>query len=280
MAVSNTTTLTSLLPEIVAEAVFQANERSLMRSLVRNFSIPAGSGISVKVPVYPTIAAAALTEATAPAAAPSTVNTGSVAITAAEVGMSATVSDMAMIGSSSDVIADIGGQFGRGIAQKIDEDLCGLFDGFSVTLGGATTALTGALVFEAIAKLRAANVPASDMAIVIHPEVAYDLKKGITNTFANPHAGISTQVMQDSYVGNLGGVNVYESSAMGIASRVSKGAVFHKNALGLAMMKDIGIETQRESVLRADTITATAVYGVGELIDTYGVELHNQTSLT
>ena len=44
MAITNSTTLANVLPEIVAEAVFQANERSLMRALVRNFNIPAGSG--------------------------------------------------------------------------------------------------------------------------------------------------------------------------------------------------------------------------------------------
>lgn len=278
MAVSNTTTLASLLPEIVAEAVFQANERSLMRSLVRNFNIPAGSGNSIKVPVYPVQAAAALTEGVAPTAL--AVDTGSKAITVGEVGMTATISDIAMIGSSSNVIADIGGQFGRGIAQKIDEDICALFNGFATELGGATTALTPALIFEAVALLRKNNVPTSDMAVVIHPEIAYDLKSGLTNTFAQPNDGMNSQVMRDTYIGNISGVNIYESSAMGIATRVSKGAVFHKDALGLAMMKDITVETQRESTLRADTLTATAVYGVGELIDSYGVELHNQTSLT
>jgi N4-gp56 family major capsid protein len=278
MAITNSTTLANVLPEIVAEAVFQANERSLMRALVRNFNIPAGSGNSIKVPVYPVQAAGALTEGVAPTAL--AVDTGSKAITVGEVGMTATISDIAMIGSSSNVIADIGGQFGRGIAQKIDEDLCALFDGFSTSIGGATTALTPALIFEAIATLRAANVPASDMAVVIHPEIAYDLKSGLTNTFAQPNSGMNSEVMRDTYVGNMGGVNIYESSAMGISTRVSKGAIFHKDALGLAMMQDIKIETQRESTLRADTLTATAVYGVGELQDAYGVELHNQTSLT
>ena len=58
-----------------------------------------------------------------------------------------------------------------------------------------------------------------------------------------------------------------------------KGAVFHKDALGLAMMQDIKIETQRDASLRADEIVATAVYGVGELHDSYGVELHFDSSI-
>ena len=47
MANSTSTELANLLPEIVAEAIFQANERSLMRALVRNFNIPAGSGKTI-----------------------------------------------------------------------------------------------------------------------------------------------------------------------------------------------------------------------------------------
>jgi len=283
MAVSTSTTLASLLPEIVAEAIFQANEQSLMRSLVRNFNIPAGSGNTIKVPVYPTFTAVAGAEATAFPAAPTTVNTGSVQLTAGEVGMSATVSDIAMIGASSNVIADIGGQFGRGIAQKIDEDLCALFDGFTTNVvGDGSAAISAADIFKAIAKLRTLKVPASNMFCVIHPEIAYDLKDNLTNTFANPNDGLSTEVMRNSFVGTLGGVPVYESAAIANTGTAGdyKGAVFHRDALGLAMMKDITIETQRESTLRADTITASAVYGVGELIDSYGVELHNLSSLT
>ena len=58
-----------------------------------------------------------------------------------------------------------------------------------------------------------------------------------------------------------------------------KGAVFHPEALGLAMMQDLKIETQRDASLRADEIVATSVYGVGELNDTYGVELHSDSSI-
>ena len=39
------------------------------------------------------------------------------------------------------------------------------------------------------------------------------------------------------------------------------------------MMQDLKIESQRDASLRADEIVATAVYGVGELHDTYGVKL-------
>ena len=50
MAGTNVTTLNDLLPQIVAEAMFVASERSIMRNLVRTFEIPVGSGNSIVVP--------------------------------------------------------------------------------------------------------------------------------------------------------------------------------------------------------------------------------------
>ena len=50
----------------------------------------------------------------------------------------------------------------------------------------------------------------------------------------------------------------------------------HPDALGLAMMQDLKIETQRDASLRADEIVATAVYGVGELNDTNGCEVDSE----
>ena len=58
-----------------------------------------------------------------------------------------------------------------------------------------------------------------------------------------------------------------------------KGAVFHPEALGLAMMQDLKIETQRDASLRADEIVATAVYGVAELNDTNGCEIESDSSI-
>ena len=62
MAGSTTTTLNDLLPEIIQEAMFVASERSIMRGLVKNYTLPAGSGVHVNVPIYPIQTAAAVTE--------------------------------------------------------------------------------------------------------------------------------------------------------------------------------------------------------------------------
>lgn len=276
MALTNTTTLNDLLPSIVAEALFVASEKSIMRGLVRNYTLNAGQGKTVTVPIYPKVTAAALTEATAPST--TTVSTDGATLTVSEVGLLATISDLSMMASASNVVSDIGRLFGEAIARKMDTDLMALFDSFSTTVGGVSTTATAALLFQAIAKLRSAGYDTSnDCAIVLHPAVAYDVASTLTSTFAAPASMIGNDALRNGFMGTLGGVPVYQSSLVNQSTLASNASgdygcgVFHKDALGLAMMQDIKIETQRQAGIRGYDIVGSAIYGVGELYDLAGI---------
>ena len=230
---STSSTLSELYTEIVAEALFVASERSVMRPLVKNYAI-SGGGKAVEVPIY----------------------------------------------------ADIGRLFGEAIAKKIDVDLTALFDGFSTEVNDGTAVLSAANIFNAVAQLRKNGVPTADISGVFHPLNAYDLKSNLTNTFGGRDTDLSNEALRNGFVGKVAGVNIFETSNLADSSGNNpgttgdyKGAVFHKDALGLAMMQDLKIETQRDASLRADEIVATSVYGVGELHDTYGVEMNVDSSI-
>ncbi len=268
MAASTTTTLNDLLPSIVAEALFVANERSIMRGLVRNYSLGQGQGKTVTVPVYPKSTAAALTEGTP--LTNTAISTSGATLTIGEVGLMTSVSDMAMVASASNVVSDIGRLFGEAIARKIDTDLTALFGTFSAGVGDRTTAVTAAKIFEAVAKLRAQGYDTTnDCAIVLHPLIAYDLKSTITSTFAAPASMVGNSALENGYIGMLAGVPVYETSNMAIDTNAGdyNGALIHRDALGLAIQSDIKIETQRQAALRGWDIVGSAVYGVGVLND-------------
>ena len=266
MAASTTTTLNDLLPSIVAEALFVANERSIMRGLVRNYSLGQGQGKTVTVPIYPKSTAAGLTEGTA--LTNTAISTDGVTLTIGEVGLMTSISDMAMVSSASNVVSDIGRLFGEAIARKIDLDLTALFTSLSAGVGDNTGAITAAKIFEAVAKLRAQGYDTTaDCAIVLHPMIAYDLKSTITSTFAAPASMIGNSALENGYIGMLAGVPVYETSNIANTGTVGdyNGAVFHRDALGLALQADINIETQRQAALRGWDIVGSARYGVGIL---------------
>ena len=269
---STSSTLSELYTEIVAEALFVASERSVMRPLVKNYAI-TGGGKSVEVPIYAVVSAAAVNEATD--LSNTAINPSSVTITASEIGIMTTLTDLGRNASPRNVSADIGKLFGEAIAKKIDTDLTALFDGFSTSVGSAGAEVTVAKLFEAAATLRQAAVPAP-YAGVLNPKVAYNVKKNLTNTFVNPNPNdLTNEALRTGYVGNIAGVQMFETSNVDGTTDTDncKGGIFHKDALGLAMMQDLKIETQRDASLRADEIVATAVYGAGELHDSYGVEI-------
>lgn len=277
---STTSTLDDLLPSIIQEAMFVAQEQSIMRGLVRNYSLAPGQGKTVNVPIYPKKTATAVSEGVEVES--EAVSTSTATMTVATNAIRTLVSDLARASSASNVVADIGRLFGEAIAAKIDTDLLGLFSGFSTGVGAADATLTAATVAQAVARLRASGVPSNDLAIVLNPYVAYDLKSNLTNAFANPNGGMAqNDAMKQGFLGMLFGVPVYETANLANNGTAGDyvGAVFHRDALGLAMIGDINIETQRRASFLGDDIVASCHYAVGELYDAYGVKITADATL-
>lgn len=271
MAATTSTTLDDLFANIIAQARFTAEEESLMMGLVTQYNIGNEAGKTVQVPKYPAITAADLTEGTDMSS--TTVSTSSVSVTVGEVGAQVVLTDLAAMGAGNPAV-ELGTVLGNAIATKIDTDLIALFTGFSSGLGGAGTEITVADLFKAQATLRN-NKVTGNLAAVVHPFQAYQLKAGLTNTFANPNGGdAQNTAMVNGYVGTIAGIDVYESANVSVDGNDDAiGCVFAPEAIAIAMKRDFDIETQRDASLRAFELNATAVYGVAELDDSYGVKL-------
>ena len=279
MAGSTTDTLNDLLPTIVQEALFVANERSIMRGLVKNYTLGMAQGKTIQVPIYPVQTAAAVTEGNE--VNNTAVSTDVATFTVGQVGLRTLVTDMALNASASNVVADLGQLFGNAIAKKIDQDLMANFTGFTTNvIGSSSTTITAALVMQGLTKLKNAGVPTDGLACVLHPSVAYDLKSALTNQGAVAFTGgaygaVANQAMMDGYVGNLFGMQVFESANCplnaGAAAGDYVGAIFHRDALGFGLMRDIQIETQRRASYIGTDLVASAIYGTGVVYEGYGV---------
>ena len=139
--------------------------------------------------------------------------------------------------------------------------------------------ITVADLFKAQATLRAAKVT-GNIAAVLHPFQAYQLKANLTNTFANPNGGdAQNAAMINGYVGSIAGIDVYESANVAVSGGDAIGAVFAPEALAMALKRDFGIESQRDASLRAFELNATAAYGVAELDDSFGVKLTFESTI-
>lgn len=276
MAGSTTTSLNDLLPQIVAEAMFVAGERSIMRGLVKNYNLASGQGKTVTVPIYPRQAATTLTEGNE--IANTAVSTEGSTLTVETAAIRTLVTDLAVASSASNVVADLGRLFGEAIARKMDTDLTGLFTGFQNGLGNYATQITPANIFQVVAQLKSDAVPTDGMVAVLHPAIAFDLKAALTTQGNTPFtmdggSMIANEAMQMGFVGMLSGIPVFETSnmeAVGGNAGDYAGAVFHREALGLAMIGDIGIETERRASFLGTDVVGFAHYGVGSIYDEYG----------
>jgi N4-gp56 family major capsid protein len=263
-----------LFANIVQEAIFTAQERSILVPLCSVYDISASAGKTIQVPVYPTVSAALLTEGTDIAQEVS-VNPTAKTITAAQYGVMALLSDVMKSSAGRNVAADIGRMLGEAIAKKQDETIAALFSGFSQTAGSAGTELTPDIILQAVTKLRLANAP-GPIRGVFSPAAMYNLKKVLANagytTNSNAISDLGNEVLRNGYAGTVMGVDLFESAVIGNdASDDSVGALFVPQALGVAVKQGITLEVQRDASRRADEIVATATWGVGELVDAYGV---------
>ena len=275
---STTTSLNDLLPEIIQEAMFVASERSIMRGLVKNYTLSPGQGKNVNVPIYPRQTAAVISEGSEVDS--TEVATNNAVLTVQTVAIRTLLTDLARTSAASNVVADLGRLFGEAVARKMDQDLTALFAGFAAGYGNYTQVITAEDIFKAVATLKADAVPTEGMVCVLHPEIAFSLKKELTTAGAVPftsgaYSEVSNEAMRMGYVGQLAGIPIYETSNIAAVTNPGDfpGAVFQRDALGLGMIGDIRIETQRRASFLGDDIVCSAYYGVGELQDGYGRHL-------
>lgn len=276
---NNTTINSELFTNLLAEAQFAAYENSIARQIVTPFDYPANAGKILQIPVYSAVTAADLDEGTAPSAADT--NTTSATITLGEIGTYFRVTDMLRDSAERNVIADLGAQAGRAIAEKMDSGVFSLFNSFTNSVGTEDGAITVDNIFEAVAKLRE-NKVVGPLAAVLSPRQALQLKKelatvGGANLTSNE---VGNSVLRQYYIGSLAGCQIFESSLVKRDLDTDTdlelnavGAVFAPSAMAHAMRGGISMETQRQAAARATDIMMSAVVGQTIMQNVHGVKI-------
>lgn len=281
---NNTTINSELFTNLLAEAQFAAYEQSIARQLVTTFDYPAGAGKVLQVPVYSAVTAGSLTEGTAPSAADT--NTTSVSVTLGEIGTYFQVTDFLRDSAERDVIADLGQNAGRAIAEKMDEDVFALFNSFSGSVGTEDSAISVDTVFAAVAALRQ-NKITGPLFGVVGPRQALQLKKELYNAGGTVATSsmLGSEVLQRGFIGTIGGVQLFESSLVKDDLDTDEdselnmvGAIFAPTALAHVMRGGIRMETQRQAAQRAEDIIMYAVKGEAILQNAHGIKIVGSAS--
>ena len=279
MANTTSTTLSNLYTNILQAAMFTAQERAALRPMITEYNVIGSNGKTVQIPVYGRVTTDSVTsgentDASAQAITPSVVN-----ITTDEIAVMTTLTDTARQSSADDVASSIGRLFGETLARKVDETIASKFANFSNVVSAHGDEVTVDDIFNAVKILRQNHVYGPYVG-VFSPAAAYQLKKQLANTTQGNIGDLSNagnQALSQGVIGTIAGVTLYESALVGApagdSSSAATNAIMTADALGIAIKKDITIETQRDASLRAEEIVASMTYGVGEIHDDRGVAI-------
>jgi hypothetical protein len=175
--------------------------------------------------------------------------------------------------SYGNVIAQLGDQSGRAIAESMDTQAFAEF----ANLGGSATAIAVANfgkddIMDRVAELRT-NKLVGPFVAVLHPKVAAKLKKSLTAVDSYTASSMTADsILQQYFITQFAGCTVVESPLVPYngTTGVATCAVFAPSALGHAMRGSIGLETQRQASARATDVVLTAVAGAATLNDAHG----------
>ena len=269
----NTTINSELFTALLGDAQFAAYENSVARQVVTALNYPANAGKVLQIPVYASISAASLTEGTAATAA--NTSTTSVSLTLAEIGTYFSVTDMLRDSAQRDVIADLGMQAGRAIAEKMDTGVFANFSSFDEIKSNVNAEVTVDDILQGVATLRSRKLTGPFYAI-LHPGVAYAIKKELASAGSTAIPALSNtgnNVLSQFFIGQLAGCTILESALVATSGNNAVNGIFTPTALAHALRGGINLETQRQASYRATDVMLTAVEGSAVMQQQFGVKL-------
>jgi hypothetical protein len=217
--------------------------------------------------------------------------TNSLSITPTEHGIIATLSKrLIKRQGDSNVVSTAGVLLANSLRRLMDKDVISLYDGFSKSIVGASSAIDITTFRGGVAYLLTDNSASYGPApmplhAALHIEQISDIILDITDPGATISArfGLSADMLQRWWKGSdrLYGVQVFHA---GNISRDSgddaKGAMFNSDALELVMAESAESTTFENPSLRAIEYGIFQEWGEGERADTWGVEVFSDASAT
>ena len=247
-------------------------------ALLDYYDIMNDASKAVKIPKADKFTAAGLTEGVE--LANTALTSASVTITAAEIGIQATVTDVLEV---SDIPAAHGArlkQLGRALGDKLDIDICALFGGFSTGVGASGTNIALSTLLDGIYNLEVNDTAGlGSLVAVLHPRQTADLRTEFEADAASLYQSSSDARIgkaQNGYFGSWFGIDVFQSTNVPLANTSADraGGLFVRDyALGMVQKWAAKVETMRWAPIRGWVLVATAMYGVGEVEDSAGVNV-------
>tara|TARA_A100001201_G_C4084215_1_gene199943 strand:- start:55 stop:912 length:858 start_codon:yes stop_codon:yes gene_type:complete len=189
--------------------------------------------------------------------------------------------DEAQLSNADNIASNVGELIGNALASKADSLLNALFDGFSNSVGASDSALSVDNLFDALSNLKQNSAMGQPHAVLDPRQIwgTYGVHNDLVTAAQFAGAGVQDEGARSGFVSRIAGIDIHSSPEFTVSSNAVKGGVFVSGALGMGYAGDMmRVEVYREGSYLRDNIIGSGFWGVTEIIDGYGVEVHTKVS--
>jgi len=265
------------IPEIWSDAVFGYLERALRwRDKVDDYSsLVSSAGDKIHVPSISEVTVQDKTQNTAVEYDATTETKVTMDIDQHKYA-SKMFEDIAMVQSNGALMAQYAQALGYAMAKQIDASIAGMIDaGISsgATLGTDDT-LTDAEMETALATLGEADLDYRDgnLTFMVNPTLYADL---LSNSKFVRYDALGTSKIPSGRLGELYGIPVEMTNALGTGGTSVSGVIFHKSAGAVAFQQGVRSQAQYDIDYLATKVVFDAVYGRKIIHPTRGYKFTN-----
>ncbi len=186
--------------------------------------------------------------------------------------------DMTNLQTQVSLVAKAQMESGEAIALKMDSTLCDLFDNLNSNsfLGTDGSAVTDDVLIAAVELLDEANVPEKGRVWVFDPSVKADMLK--IDKFVRSDYGYGQEIPNGGFRKDVYGSQMFMTNNLTVDSTGNEGVYMHKRALAIIAQEKSKVDLVKQPLKHQMTINTTALWGVLEMRDTFGVPIHTRKS--
>lgn len=289
---STTTTLTEIVPKIIAKALLIFQASAGIRNTLRVKDTSGQPGISTDFPTYTPVTSSEVETPGEGTKTTHVVDLESVAHAASveEHVLTARITDLAMENTHNfnDVVDDCSALFASAIMAKYEDDVVNLFGSFSQTAAGAGNALSLGYIWDSIRQIQAGNGDVRNLVGVLSPKQYYGTSagaKGLVNLFVDAGNATTNTSRAGAAVGPVGDDLArmgFVGRALGIDWLVSNeidedvatlgdaaGAIYQRGAIAMNEKDLVRVETARGATGAEARYTALVAAGIWKEVEQY-----------
>uniref|UniRef100_A0A6M3K120 Putative capsid protein n=1 Tax=viral metagenome TaxID=1070528 RepID=A0A6M3K120_9ZZZZ len=183
------------------------------------------------------------------------------------------IGDMTTRQSQVNLLAKAQRESGYAIAKQMDTSIAALFASLNTVRGTDGTSLTDDLLIASVEEMDEDDVPTDNRVWIFDPSSKADLLK--LDKFVRLDY-IRTPVVANGQFGDIYGSPIFITNNLAAATTGSYGCYLHKEAIAFIGQENNKVDRVPQPLKHQVTINTTALWGVKEMRDTWGVPIYTR----